>query len=455
MATPSVNIFISSAPTEKADRDSLIKALHPSVLQLGVRLWSRQDVLPSDETSEVVAKQIDAATVVVLLLSKDFLADENCYEEAVQALNKSRCVLGVRVRDFLRLKEDPVASLQLLSPTQKRPLTKFRQRDEAWVEVANGILAAAGISAITLAPPPASKAAQDSFQPMDLVGDALFEASFLDPVALRCNRHIQWGELDSLVSDKNQACLILVPGELGKGHTYFLQRVGRQLRRDPSRHIVSVSWDSNPFPSCEREYYEQLAAALHCKVVGLEEQLIRILSHHNLILIHRPVEDKFPCGAEEAAQSIRLFRHWLPNLMKSVRNGNRHKKQNASLHAIKCLQPIAWPSVSPLWKWMARTVTRALGYPPRIMERWLAGDLAKRFLHELESAPIDEFTIQQLAELSDITDEDLRGVCRTAAIPPVHWSRLIHDARRNGPTPRELLLCLSKLLRDPTLKANP
>jgi len=456
MAAACVQIFISYAPEDEVHLQALVRVLRPSVRLQQVQLWSRQDVLAGQEQAGIITQRLTSAQVVVLLLSKDYLANDDCYAEALQVLDRNgrdgACVIAVRLRAFLLAAGDRLGSVQVIPPTHHRPMAELDNPDSAWVQVAGELLAIAHNQTIAAASSSDPALPEVPVGAVDLIGDALFEATLLHPGALGCNRLTQWGALDQLVSDSSRDDLILLPGELDKGHTYFLQRVEKFLRRPPPRHIVAVWWDRAPFPISEEEYHEQLAAALRCPAAALSMQLKRILNHNNLILLHRPVSDKFPCSAEEIRRSLSVFCEWLPRLIGAARDSNSQPGGMAR-HSVKCLQPIAWPPVSLFRQGIARALVWALGRQWTAVEDWLHPHRAKEFLRAVERLD-GTLHVQRLGELASISDDDLRDVCRQAAIPSTRWNRFIGDARRLGPTPEKLLLSLSLLLRDPTLKAT-
>lgn len=450
MAGSVVDIYVSCAEQDAGHLVLLRKALHPHVRDARIRVWDRSEVGYGEKVEALCKEKLGQAQVVILMLSMDYIANETLYAEGREALKRSELsgtrVLSVRLR-AVQQSQDPILSLPFLGPSQECPMADRAKPEAAWIAVAEKILAAAGIDARAPADTqhPALPAVPEG--PLDLVGDALFEATLLHPAALSCNRRAQWGTLDLLVSDRTRDDLILLPGEQGTGHTYFLQRTGKMLRKDPSRIVVAVEWDTISLPGCEREYREQLALVLNCPLGVLHNYLGQLLSHHNLVLLHHPMDDRFPREDEEINLSLRLFREWLPNLIAAARSGTQQGKTEG--HAVKCIQPIRWRPVFALKRWLARAFSLLRGQPLRFMERWDHKHLAKSFMRTLEKS-CPEFTVHSLAELTGISNKDVRDVCRLTAIPSTQWDQILDDARAAGPTPEKVLLHLSMLLRDST-----
>lgn len=85
---------------------------------------------------------METSDIIVLLISPDFIASDYCYEKemrrALERHDKGESILIpviVRPSDWER---SPFSKLQAL-PTDVKPVTKWTNRDEAWLDVAKGI----------------------------------------------------------------------------------------------------------------------------------------------------------------------------------------------------------------------------------------------------------------------------------------------------------------------------
>src|SRR5436305_2171034 len=86
---------------------------------------------------------LSTADIILLLISPDFMASEYCYSiEMKRAMErheaKEACVIPVILRP-VPWKRIPFSMLQAL-PKNARPVTKWPNRDEAFSDVAEGIL---------------------------------------------------------------------------------------------------------------------------------------------------------------------------------------------------------------------------------------------------------------------------------------------------------------------------
>jgi hypothetical protein len=104
--------------------------------------WHDRKILPGDEWNHQIHDHLETADIILLLLSADFIASDYCLDTEVEtALRRHEageaCVIPIVLR--------PVdwtgalfARLQAL-PTHGKPVTVWADRDEALLDVAQGI----------------------------------------------------------------------------------------------------------------------------------------------------------------------------------------------------------------------------------------------------------------------------------------------------------------------------
>jgi TIR domain len=90
----------------------------------------------------VIDAQLEQASIILLLVSADFLASNYCYEvEMSRALARHEAgqarVIPIALRS-VDWQGAPFAHLQAL-PTDAQPITKWPDQDEAWTNVTAGI----------------------------------------------------------------------------------------------------------------------------------------------------------------------------------------------------------------------------------------------------------------------------------------------------------------------------
>ncbi|WP_437492471.1 TIR domain-containing protein [Sorangium sp. So ce1014] len=141
-----VKLFCSCAPEDEPLLDALEK--HLSILQRqgSIMSWCSRLVSPGQEIAAEVQRQMDAAEIVLLLLSPALFASELRHREVVAALERQRTgrahVLPILIRP-VDLYGSPLLDLQIY-PCDHRAVTQWANQDEAWLDVVQGIRAAAG-----------------------------------------------------------------------------------------------------------------------------------------------------------------------------------------------------------------------------------------------------------------------------------------------------------------------
>lgn len=141
MATP-ITIFYSYARTDERLRKQLEKHLSLLRQQGIVTEWHDRQVVPGSNWAQEIDHRLSTATIILLLVSPDFLASEYCYSVEMQrALDRHQagnaCVVPILLRP-VDLAHAPFAMLQCL-PSDGKAVTLWRNRDEAFRDVVEGI----------------------------------------------------------------------------------------------------------------------------------------------------------------------------------------------------------------------------------------------------------------------------------------------------------------------------
>ena len=140
-----LDVFISYSHKDRALRDEL--ATHLSTLQRQgqISAWYDGDITPGVDWKTAIQTHLNKARLILLLISADFMASDFCYSiEMQQALarhksNQARVIpIILRPTDW---EKAPFAALQAL-PTQGKPVSKWRDHDEAFQDVVKGLRAA-------------------------------------------------------------------------------------------------------------------------------------------------------------------------------------------------------------------------------------------------------------------------------------------------------------------------
>ncbi len=140
-STP-VEVFYSYAHKDEAFRNRLVT--HLSLLQRQglITAWHDRHILPGADWAQAIDEHLERASVILLLISADFLASDYCYGIEMQRALERHQAKEARVIPILLRPVDwnnaPFAHLQLL-PTDAKPITTWRNRDAAFTDVAAGI----------------------------------------------------------------------------------------------------------------------------------------------------------------------------------------------------------------------------------------------------------------------------------------------------------------------------
>jgi CHAT domain/TIR domain len=138
---PSVRVFLSSAPRDKAYRDELVIHLKAMVREGLLDVWHDAEVGYAERDAQV-AESLERADVVLLLLSSAFFASDECQQQTSRALERQRGGSAAVVPILARacsFAGHPVARLQAL-PRDGKPLpTDDAERDEPWAKITEEI----------------------------------------------------------------------------------------------------------------------------------------------------------------------------------------------------------------------------------------------------------------------------------------------------------------------------
>jgi hypothetical protein len=107
--------------------------------------WYDGMIGPGEEWQREIAAHLNSASIILLLLSRDFLASDYCYEvEMRHALERheqgTARVIPIVVRP-VDLTGNPLKRLKML-PEDERPVSKWGNRDDAYKNISEGIRAA-------------------------------------------------------------------------------------------------------------------------------------------------------------------------------------------------------------------------------------------------------------------------------------------------------------------------
>jgi hypothetical protein len=137
-----ISVFLSYI---KKDEPLLRKLeIHLSLLkrQRLISTWDNRQIVAGTDWAKEVDQRLEQASIILLLVSADFLASDYCYEREMQrALQRHEAGQARVIPIIIRpcdWKSAPFAHLQPL-PTAAKAVTTWSNPDEAWVDIAQGV----------------------------------------------------------------------------------------------------------------------------------------------------------------------------------------------------------------------------------------------------------------------------------------------------------------------------
>lgn len=137
-----VEVFCSYANADEAWQQKLETHLSLLRRQGLVSLWHEQLIRPGVDWAATIDTHLETASVILLLVSADFLASDYCYSIEMKRALERHAVGEARVVPILVRPVDwtgaPFAHLRAL-PTDAKPISSWQDEDRALADVAAGI----------------------------------------------------------------------------------------------------------------------------------------------------------------------------------------------------------------------------------------------------------------------------------------------------------------------------
>lgn len=235
-----VEVFYSYAHEDSALRDKLKKQLASLKRKGLISEWYDRDISAGDSADEEIIKHLNAARVILLLISPDFIDSDYCNDvEVARAMERhnegSAKVIPVILRPT-KWQGLSFSNLQVL-PSDARPVTLWRNQDEAFLDVANSIETAI------------KKLDPADVSPANASTSHLSPNSYIErpPAIGFVNRNDRDGNdivkrlRRELVPGKNR--LVALWGAGGSGKTALAAEVARLLVGDYQNRVIWISAD--------------------------------------------------------------------------------------------------------------------------------------------------------------------------------------------------------------------
>ncbi|MDA8584987.1 toll/interleukin-1 receptor domain-containing protein [Rhodobacteraceae bacterium] len=135
-------VFVSYSHKDEELRDQLEVQLSMLKRQGLIDVWHDRRMLAGDHLDWTISAELDAADIVLLLVSPDFLASDYCYKiEKGRALERHQEGTARLISVILRPCDWTHTDLAqyLVTPTDGKPITLWPNSDEAFLDVAKSI----------------------------------------------------------------------------------------------------------------------------------------------------------------------------------------------------------------------------------------------------------------------------------------------------------------------------
>ena len=140
-----IEVFISYSKQDQQLRDGLLAHLRP-LERKGIITWHDRQILPGTRWDEQIKARLNAADIILLLISADFLATDYCTEvEIPEALRRHKVGEATVMPVILRSCAwdlTPLADIQAY-PEKATPIVSWTHIDDAYTDVVRNVNLAA------------------------------------------------------------------------------------------------------------------------------------------------------------------------------------------------------------------------------------------------------------------------------------------------------------------------
>ncbi len=138
--TKPLDVFVSYSHSDEALWDELKKHLAPLVREKVISVWHDRKIVPGSQWQDEIHERLNRADLILLLVSKDFLASDYCWEvelkTAIERHDKGQSIVIPIILRPADWQNGPFAHLQAL-PTDGVPVTSHRPHDKAFAQIAH------------------------------------------------------------------------------------------------------------------------------------------------------------------------------------------------------------------------------------------------------------------------------------------------------------------------------
>ncbi len=131
------NIFLSYSHKDENYKEAIDTHLYSLRMQAIIKEWHDRKIVACAKWKHVISKNLKAADIVLMLISADFISSDYCYEKEFKYSVKEKMVIPIICRPC-DWKHTDLEDFQAL-PKDGKPISKWRNRDDAYLDVVKGI----------------------------------------------------------------------------------------------------------------------------------------------------------------------------------------------------------------------------------------------------------------------------------------------------------------------------
>ncbi|UJS26452.1 leucine-rich repeat domain-containing protein [Thiothrix winogradskyi] len=142
-ASKTVKLFISYSHADEAHKNELELCLKNIKRRLPLEYWDDRQMFAGELVDNQILSRLEAANIVVLLISRNFFASDYCFsiemEKALKRYEQNHnVVIPIIIRPTDDWREFDIGKITAL-PTDGKPLSKWADKDDFWADVQQGI----------------------------------------------------------------------------------------------------------------------------------------------------------------------------------------------------------------------------------------------------------------------------------------------------------------------------
>ena len=141
-AAAPLTLFVSYSHGDEALKDDLVMHLANLKRQGQIRAWQDRDIEAGAEWDAAIKQQLETAEIILLLITARFINSDYCYDLEMQRALQRHAAGTARVIPIILKPCDwqgsPFSHLQVL-PKDAKPVTKWDDPDEAFLNVVQGL----------------------------------------------------------------------------------------------------------------------------------------------------------------------------------------------------------------------------------------------------------------------------------------------------------------------------